>query len=173
MKIKVFLFLIILPNYLIAADSSNVLSVDRTFFFELIMYISALLILNKFLFQPLLQLKEDRDIESSVRLERADSMSEQAKNLEAQYIDKINEFKVDIDKTSFEKINNAKIAADELVKAAKNKSINEIEESKKDLSNAQILEKIKILSVSDIKDGNDEISLKIKEVSKIIKERIN
>ena len=77
MKIKVFLFLIILPNYLIAADSSNVLSVDRTFFFELIMYISALLILNKFLFQPLLQLKEDRDIESSVRLERADSMSEQ------------------------------------------------------------------------------------------------
>ena len=63
----------------------------------LIIYISVLLLLNKFLFKPLLELKDDRDVESSVRLERADSMTEQAKELESQYLEKMNEYKIEIE----------------------------------------------------------------------------
>ena len=173
MKINFFIFFLIFSNFLNAADSSNVLSVDKTFFFELIIYISVLLLLNKFLFQPLLELKEDRDVESSVRLERADSMYEQAKELEDEYEKKINEFKSEIDKTSTDKINNAKLSAEDLIKEAKNKSLLKIEESKKDLSFAQTLNKIKALSIDEVKSGNDDISQKIKEVSSIIRERIN
>ena len=168
MRSKFFLLFLIFSNFTNAADSSNVLSVDRTFFFELIIYISVLLLLNKFLFKPLLELKDDRDVESSVRLERADSMTEQAKDLESQYLEKMNE----IDRTSVEKISNAKISAEDLIKEAKNKSILKIEESRKDLSSAKILNKIKELSVDEIKSGSDDISRKIREVSLIIKERM-
>ena len=171
MRTKVFLFFLIFSNFSNAADSSNVLSVDRTFFFELIIYISVLLLLNKFLFKPLLELKDDRDVESSVRLERADSMKEQAKELESQYEEKMNEYRIEIDKTSIEKISNAKISAEDLIKEAKNQSIFKIEESRKDLTSAKILNKIKELSVDEIKSGNDDISKKIREVSLIIKDR--
>ena len=172
MRIKVFLFFLIFSNFSNAADSSNVLSVDRTFFFELIIYISVLLLLNKFLFKPLLELKDDRDVESSVRLERADSMSEQAKELESQYVEKMNQYRIEIDKTSIEKISNAKISAEDLIKEAKNQSLLKIEESRKDLTSAKTLNKIKELSVDDIKSGNDDISKKIREVSSIIKDRM-
>ncbi|NSW73697.1 hypothetical protein CL660_002710 [bacterium] len=172
MRTKVFLFFLIFSNFSNAADSSNVLSVDRTFFFELIIYISVLLLLNKFLFKPLLELKDDRDVESSVRLERADSMSEQAKELESQYVEKMNQYRIEIDKTSIEKISNAKISAEDLIKEAKNQSLLKIEESRKDLTSAKTLNKIKELSVDDIKSGNDDISKKIREVSSIIKDRM-
>ena len=112
-----------------------------------------------------------QDVESSVRLERADSMQEQAKELEFQYEEKMNEYRIEIDKTSIEKISNAKISAEDLIKEAKNQSILKIEESRKDLTSAKILNKIKELSVDEIKSGSDDISKKIREISLIIKDR--
>ena len=99
-------------------------------------------------------------------------MTEQAKDLESQYLEKMNEYRIEIDRTSVEKISNAKISAEDLIKEAKNKSILKIEESRKDLSSAKILNKIKELSVDEIKSGSDDISRKIREVSLIIKERM-
>ena len=55
----------------------------------------------------------------------------------------MNEYKIEIDRTSVEKISNAKISAEDLIKEAKNKSILKIEESRKDLSSAKILNKLK------------------------------
>ena len=75
-----FLFLFSLKAF--SADSSNVLQVDGTFFIQLSLFIFIILFLNKFLFQPLLNLKEDRDIETSVRIERAQSMREQSEDLD-------------------------------------------------------------------------------------------
>ena len=83
----------------------------------------------------------------------------------------MNEYKIEIDRTSVEKISNAKISAEDLIKEAKNKSILKIEESRKDLSSAKILNKIKELSVDEIKSGSDDISKKIREISLIIKDR--
>ena len=98
-------------------------------------------------------------------------MQEQAKELEFQYEEKMNEYRIEIDKTSIEKISNAKISAEDLIKEAKNQSILKIEESRKDLTSAKILNKIKELSVDEIKSGSDDISKKIREVSLIIKDR--
>ena len=98
-------------------------------------------------------------------------MKEQAKELESQYEEKMNEYRIEIDKTSIEKISNAKISAEDLIKEAKNQSIFKIEESRKDLTSAKILNKIKELTVDEIKSGNDDISKKIREVSLIIKDR--
>ena len=61
--------------------------------------------------------------------------------------------------------------AEDLIKEAKNQSILKIEESRKDLTSAKILNKIKELSVDEIKSGSDDISKKIREVSLIIKDR--
>ena len=98
-------------------------------------------------------------------------MQEQAKELEFQYEEKMNEYRIEIDKTSIEKISNAKISAEDLIKEAKNQSILKIEESRKDLTSAKILNKIKELSVDEIKSGSDDISKKIREISLIIKDR--
>ena len=57
------------------------------------------------------------------------------------------------------------------IKEAKNQSILKIEESRKDLTSAKILNKIKELSVDEIKSGSDDISKKIREISLIIKDR--
>jgi len=59
-----------------------------------------------------------------------------------------------------------------LIKEAKNQSLLKIEESRKDLTSAKTLNKIKELSVDEIKSGNDDISKKIREVSSIIKDRM-
>ena len=83
----------------------------------------------------------------------------------------MNEYRIEIDKTSIEKISNAKISAEDLIKEAKNQSILKIEESRKDLTSAKILNKIKELSVDEIKSGSDDISKKIREISLIIKDR--
>ena len=98
-------------------------------------------------------------------------MKEQAKELESQYEEKMNEYRIEINKTSIEKISNAKISAEDLIKEAKNQSILKIEESRKDLTSAKILNKIKELSVDEIKSGSDDISKKIREISLIIKDR--
>ena len=79
------LFLFLLSLEAFSADSSNVLQVDGTFFIQLSLFIFIILFLNKFLFQPLLNLKEDRDIETSVRIERAESMREHSKDLDSEY----------------------------------------------------------------------------------------
>ena len=81
----IFIFIFGICTNALSADSSNVLSVDSTFFIELGIFIFIILFLNKFLFQPLLNLKENRDIETSVRIERAKSMDLDAANIEEEY----------------------------------------------------------------------------------------
>ena len=105
---KVFLFIYLITFNVNSADSSNVLSVDNTFFIELGIFIFIILFLNKFLFQPLLDLKENRDVETSVRIERAKSMDEQAIGIEEDYKKRISDFKSDIETSSNEKIVEAK-----------------------------------------------------------------
>ena len=92
-----FIFLVLFTFDAVAADSSNVLSVDSTFFIELGIFIFIILFLNKFLFQPLLDLKENRDVETSVRIERAKSMDEQAIEIEKDYKKRISDFKIEIE----------------------------------------------------------------------------
>ena len=98
-------FLLLFSSKAFSADTSNVLMVDGTFFIELSIFIFIILFLNKFMFQPLLNLKEDRDIETSVRIERAKSMREQSLDLALEYKKRLSEFRLEIEKSSNEKIN--------------------------------------------------------------------
>jgi F0F1-type ATP synthase membrane subunit b/b' len=172
MKRLIFIFFILISNISNAADTSNMLSVDKSYFIELGIYLGVILFLNKFLFQPLLTLKENRDIESSVRLERADSMEEQAIKLEDEYKQKIAEVRSDIEKSSVDRINKAKLEADEVVKNAKNKSLNKIEESRNNLQSAKILIKIESLTDKEVSEGNDDISIQIREIAEEIKVKV-
>jgi F0F1-type ATP synthase membrane subunit b/b' len=172
MKRLIFIFFILISNISNAADTSNMLSVDKSYFIELGIYLGVILFLNKFLFQPLLTLKENRDIESSVRLERADSMEEQAIKLEDEYKQKIAEVRLDIEKSSVDRINKAKLEADEVVKNAKNKSLNKIEESRNNLQSAKILIKIESLTDKEVSEGNDDISIQIREIAEEIKVKV-
>jgi F-type H+-transporting ATPase subunit b len=154
-----------------AADSSNVLSVDRTFFIELGIFIFIILFLNKFLFQPLLDLKENRDVETSVRIERAKSMDEQSVEIEAEYKKRISDFKAEIESSSNEKIVEAKKQAEDLIKRAKEESLIEIENARKSLDSELYL-KIANISIDDVKRGENEVTLKIKELVAEIKGKI-
>jgi F0F1-type ATP synthase membrane subunit b/b' len=148
------------------------LSVDKSYFIELAIYLGIILFLNKFLFQPLLTLKENRDIESSVRLERADSMKDQAKKLEDEYKQKISEVRFDIEKSAVDRINKAKSDADEAVKNAKNISLDKIEESRNNLESSKILTKIENLTDKDVSEGNDDVSIQIREIAEAIKVKV-
>lgn len=172
MKKLIFIFYILITNISKAADTSNMLSVDKSYFIELAIYLGIILFLNKFLFQPLLTLKENRDIESSVRLERADSMKDQAKKLEDEYKQKISEVRFDIEKSAVDRINKAKSDADEAVKNAKNISLDKIEESRNNLESSKILTKIENLTDKDISEGNDDVSIQIREIAEAIKVKV-
>lgn len=168
---KVILFLYMFSVSANAADSSNVLSVDRTFFIELGIFIFIILFLNKFLFQPLLDLKENRDVETSVRIERAKSMDEQSVEIEAEYKKRISDFKAEIESSSNEKIVEAKKQAEDLIKRAKEESLIEIENARKSLDSELYL-KIANISIDDVKRGENEVTLKIKELVAEIKGKI-
>ena len=172
MKKLIFIFYILITNISKAADTSNMLSVDKSYFIELAIYLGIILFLNKFLFQPLLTLKENRDIESSVRLERADSMKDQAKKLEDEYKQKISEVRFDIEKSALDRINKAKSDADEAVKNAKNISLDKIEESRNNLESSKILAKIENLTDKDVSEGNDDVSIQIREIAEAIKVKV-
>ena len=172
MKKLIFIFYILITNISKAADTSNMLSVDKSYFIELAIYLGIILFLNKFLFQPLLTLKENRDIESSVRLERADSMKDQAKKLEDEYKQKISEVRFDIEKSALDRINKAKSDADEAVKNAKNISLDKIEESRNNLESSKILTKIENLTDKDVSEGNDDVSIQIREIAEAIKVKV-
>ena len=172
MKKLIFIFYILITNISKAADTSNMLSVDKSYFIELAIYLGIILFLNKFLFQPLLTLKENRDIESSVRLERADSMKDQAKKLEDEYNQKISEVRFDIEKSAVDRINKAKSDADEAVKNAKNISLHKIEESRNNLQSSKILTKIENLTDKDVSEGNDDVSIQIREIAEAIKVKV-
>ena len=168
---KVILFLYLFSVSANAADSSNVLSVDRTFFIELGIFIFVILFLNKFLFQPLLDLKENRDVETSVRIERAKSMDEQSVEIEAEYKKRISDFKAEIESSSNEKIVEAKKQAEDLIKRAKEESLIEIENARKSLDSELYL-KIANISIDDVKRGENEVTLKIKDLVAEIKGKI-
>ena len=144
-----FIFLVLFTFDAAAADSSNVLSVDSTFFIELGIFIFIILFLNKFLFQPLLDLKENRDVETSVRIERAKSMDEQAIEIEKDYKKRISDFKIEIENSSNDKIAEAKKQAEDLIKKAKDQSLMEIENARKNL-NSELYLKIADISIDDI-----------------------
>jgi len=168
---KVCLFIYLITFNANSADSSNVLSVDNSFFVELGIFIFIILFLNKFLFQPLLDLKENRDVETSVRIERAKSMDEQAIGIEEDYKKRISDFKSDIETSSNEKIVEAKRHAEELIRKAKEESLIEIENARKNL-NSELYLKIQEVTIEDINNGNNEVSKKIKELVSEIKGKI-
>jgi F-type H+-transporting ATPase subunit b len=165
-----FLFLFSLKAF--SADSSNVLQVDGTFFIQLSLFIFIILFLNKFLFQPLLNLKEDRDIETSVRIERAQSMREQSEDLDSEYKKRLLEFKLEVEQSSNEQINEARRQADMIIKEAKDQSIHTINEARKNL-NSELISSVKNMSINEIKASNDDISLRIKEISNLIRSKVN
>ena len=165
-----FLFLFSLKAF--SADSSNVLQVDGTFFVQLSLFIFIILFLNKFLFQPLLNLKEDRDIETSVRIERAQSMREQSEDLDSEYKKRLLEFKLEVEQSSNEQINEARRQADMIIKEAKDQSIHTINEARKNL-NSELISSVKNMSINEIKASNDDISLRIKEISNLIRSKVN
>ena len=166
-----FIFLVLLTLDAAAADSSNVLSVDSTFFIELGIFIFIILFLNKFLFQPLLDLKENRDVETSVRIERAKSMDEQAIEIEKDYKKRISDFKIEIENSSNDKIAEAKKQAEDLIKKAKDQSLMEIENARKNL-NSELYLKIADISIDDIGKEDTEVAKKIKELVSEIKGKL-
>ena len=168
---RFFIFLVLFTFDAAAADSSNVLSVDSTFFIELGIFIFIILFLNKFLFQPLLDLKENRDVETSVRIERAKSMDEQAIEIEKDYKKRISDFKVEIENSSNDKIAEAKKQAEDLIKKAKDQSLMEIENARKNL-NSELYLKIADISIDDIGKENSEVAKKIKELVSEIKGKL-
>ena len=168
---RFFIFLVLLTFDAAAADSSNVLSVDSTFFIELGIFIFIILFLNKFLFQPLLDLKENRDVETSVRIERAKSMDEQAIEIEKDYKKRISDFKIEIENSSNDKIAEAKKQAEDLIKKAKDQSLMEIENARKNL-NSELYLKIADISIDDIGKEDSEVAKKIKELVSEIKGKL-
>ena len=166
-----FIFLVLFTFDAAAADSSNVLSVDSTFFIELGIFIFIILFLNKFLFQPLLDLKENRDVETSVRIERAKSMDEQAIEIEKDYKKRISDFKIEIENSSNDKIAEAKKQAEDLIRKAKDQSLMEIENARKNL-NSELYLKIADISIDDIGKEDSEVAKKIKELVSEIKGKL-
>ena len=168
---RFFIFLVLFTFDAAAADSPNVLSVDSTFFIELGIFIFIILFLNKFLFQPLLDLKVNRDVETSVRIERAKSMDEQAIEIEKDYKKRISDFKIEIENSSNDKIAEAKKQAEDLIKKAKDQSLMEIENARKNL-NSELYLKIADISIDDIGKEDSEVAKKIKELVSEIKGKL-
>ena len=99
-------------------------------------------------------------------------MKEQAKKLEDEYKQKIFEVRFDIEKSAVDRINKAKSDADEAVKNAKNISLNKIEESRNNLQSSKILTKIENLTDKDVSEGNDDVSIQIREIAEAIKVKV-
>ena len=168
----IFIFIFGICTNALSADSSNVLSVDSTFFIELGIFIFIILFLNKFLFQPLLNLKENRDIETSVRIERAKSMDLDAANIEEEYKKRISDFKIEIEKASNEKLLDAKKQAELVIKKAKEESLIAIDDARKNLD-SDLVSSISDMQIHDIKINQDEVSKKVREISNLIKEKVS
>ena len=172
MRLLFITLFILTTSQAFSADSSNVLAVDITFFVQLGIFIFIILFLNKFLFQPLLNLKDDRDIETFVKIERAKNIEEDSDELSSEYKNRISDFKLEMEQSSNEKISDAKKQAEQIIKEAEKDSIEKIKEARENL-NSEVVDSIKNLTIDDIKISNDDISIKIKELSKVIKSKIN
>ena len=77
-----------------------------------------------------------------------------------------------MEKSSNDKVSDAKKQAEQIIKEAEKDSIEKIKEARENL-NSEVLDSIKNLTIDDIKISNDDISIKIKELSKVIKSKIN
>ena len=124
------------------------------------------------MFQPLLNLKENRDIETSVRIERAKSMDLDAANIEEEYKKRISDFKIEIEKASNEKLLDAKKQAELVIKKAKEESLIAIEDARKNLD-SDLVSSISDMQIHDIKINQDEVSKKVREISNLIKEKVS
>ena len=98
-------------------------------------------------------------------------MDEQAIGIEEDYKKRISDFKSDIETSSNEKIVEAKRHAEELIRKAKEESLIEIENARKNL-NSELYLKIQEVTIEDINNGNSEVSRKIKELVSEIKGKI-
>ena len=99
-------------------------------------------------------------------------MKDQAKKLEDEYKQKISEVRFDIEKSAVDRINKAKSDADEAVKNAKNISLDKIEKSRNNLESSKILTKIENLTDKDVSEGNDDVSIQIREIAEAIKVKV-
>ena len=104
--------------------------------------------------------------------ERADSMEEQAIKLEDEYKLKISEVRLDIEKSSIDRITKAKLEGEEAIKNAKNISLKKIEESRNNLQSAKILSQIESLTDKEVSEGNDDLSIQIREIAEAIKVKV-
>ena len=110
-------------------------------------------------------------METSVRIERAKSMDEQAIEIEKDYKKRISDFKVEIENSSNDKITEAKKQAEDLIKKAKDQSLMEIENARKNL-NSELYLKIADISIDDIGKEDSEVAKKIKELVSEIKGKL-
>jgi hypothetical protein len=99
-------------------------------------------------------------------------MKQQAIKLEDEYKLKISEVRLDIEKSSIDRINKAKVEGEEAIKNAKNVSLKKIEESRNNLQSAKILSQIESLTHKEISEGNDDVSIQIREIAEAIKVKV-
>ena len=99
-------------------------------------------------------------------------MEEQAIKLEDEYKLKISEVRLDIEKSSIDRITKAKLEGEEAIKNAKNISLKKIEESRNNLQSAKILSQIESLTDKEVSEGNDDLSIQIREIAEAIKVKV-
>ena len=61
---------------------------------------------------------------------------------------------------------------EEAVKNAKNISLKKIEESRNNLQSAKILSQIESLTDKEVSEGNDDVSIQIREIAEAIKVKV-
>ena len=61
---------------------------------------------------------------------------------------------------------------DEIIKEAEADSIASIKQARENL-NSELIDSIKLMTIEDIKIKNDNVSMKIKELSRVIRSKIN
>ena len=98
-------------------------------------------------------------------------MDEQAIEIEKDYKKRILDFKIEIENSSNDKIAEAKKQAEDLIKKAKDQSLMEIENARKNL-NSELYLKIADISVDDIDKEDSEVVKKIKELVSEIKGKL-
>ena len=77
-----------------------------------------------------------------------------------------------MEKLSNEKISEAKKQAEKIIKEAEADSIASIKQARENL-NSELIDSIKLMTIEDIKIKNDNVSMKIKELSRVIRSKIN
>jgi F-type H+-transporting ATPase subunit b len=146
-KVNLIIFLIsivFLISYTDAIAAEDILKIDKTVIFQIVIFVAAIFILNSVLFKPLFQLVDKREQLTTGAIKEASALRQRTDQIIDEYNAKLHEARSEASEERNKIRNEANKAADEIIKKTKDQAQTLLNQAKDKLESER-LEKEKMI----------------------------